>query len=115
MFLVAPEFVTYPISTVVNVTSVAQLSCSVRSHPATWSIDWYFLNSSYYQIYNNTVISITYSHTIDSTDGTSIVLSTLTINNVNITDDGMYMCRISSTLGANATITVQSKSYLLLA
>lgn len=115
MFLVAPEFVMYPMSTVVNVTRVAQLNCSVRSHPATWSIDWYFFNSSYHQIYNNTKNNITYNHTIDSTDGTSIVLSTLTINNVSITDDGIYMCRVASTLHANATITVQGKSYLLLA
>lgn len=106
-YTVTPELVTYPTSTVVNVSRVAQLSCTIQSHPTTWSIDWYFLNSSYDQIYNSSRTNIGYSYTVDSMDGTSITLSTLTISNVMVTDDGQYMCRISPTLNASANITVQ--------
>ena len=88
------------------------LTCQYEGKPPLSSVEWFFAGNKL-NVASNSRLSI--SETGDETNGTS----SLTITNLNRTDDGLYKCVVSNSIRANvssleAVLTVNCKSVSVL-
>lgn len=104
----------YSTRIIVNVTDNVEIQCTVESYPQLENdIEWYSLQNGTFLLQNSSKYLIDYSGTeSNDTDLVFTAQSQILITDVNLNDDGVYICSggPESTCNATFSIIVQGKS-----